>query len=278
MPNALIIEDENIAVQHLTRLLAATAPDITILTVLQTVEETVEWFNAAGCDNTSKYKPTNEPTHSRTDETKIPDIVFLDIHLADGLAFHIFDQTTIPCPIVFTTAYDEYALQAFRVNSIDYLLKPINPDDLKRAIEKLHRLTLHPSLPNPDGALNHAIEMLQQHYRQYKHHFLIPLRDKLVPLDVNEIACIYLTDGNTVALTLDGHTHPLDRPLDGLMAQLDPTQFFRVNRQFIVAHSAIREISVWLLGRYTLTLSVDTPERIVVPKARVSEFKDWYTN
>jgi two-component system LytT family response regulator len=179
----------------------------------------------------------------------------------------------VPYPIIFTTAYDQYALQAFQVNSIDYLLKPINIDDLHRALNKLSQRTASPSA---DDDLHRALEMLSQHYRQYKKFFLIPVRDKLVPLAVEQIACIYLDNKNSVALTVDGHTHPLDKPLEQIAAQLDPRHFFKANRQYIVAHHAIKDISVWLLGKYTIRLTVDTPERIVLPKAKVAEFKDWY--
>lgn len=249
------------AAQHLVRQLAATAPDIRVLAVLQTVEESVEWFRSSDCRNVIN------------DTQDGPDVVFMDIHLADGLAFRIFDQVEVRCPIIFTTAYDQYALQAFQVNSIDYLLKPISLDDLHRALDKLRQRTL-PTTSSDD--LNRVMEALSQHYRQYKKYFLIPIRDKLVPLAVGQIACIYLDNKSSVALTLDGHTHPLDKPLEQIAAQLDPRRFFRVNRQYIVAHDAIREISVWLLGKYSIRLSVDTPERIVLPKAKVGEFKDWY--
>ena len=129
MTTALIIEDENLAAQHLVRQLAMAAPDMQVAAVLQTVEEAVEWFRSAG-------------SGSQPSEGIPPDVVFMDIHLADGLAFRIFDQVKVPYPIIFTTAYDQYALQAFQVNSIDYLLKPINMDDLHRALDKLRQRTV----------------------------------------------------------------------------------------------------------------------------------------
>ena len=132
MATALIIEDEYLAVQHLTRLLAEVAPEVQVLGLLQSVEESVEWFKSPaergeGC--------TTPPPASSS--SPMPDMVFMDIHLADGLAFRIFEQVEVPCPIIFTTAYDQYALQAFQVNSIDYLLKPISAADLRRALDKL---------------------------------------------------------------------------------------------------------------------------------------------
>ena len=176
---------------------------------------------------------------------------------------------------VFTTAYDEYALKAFEVNSVDYLLKPINAGDLQRALQKLRGWLAGGH--GQDGALlQRAMEMMQQHYRHYRRYFLIPVRDKLVPLDVESIACVCVREGSSVALTADGHSYMLDKGLDAVMTQLDPRRFFRVNRQYIVAHRAIKEISVWLPGKYWLRLCVDTGERVVVPRARVNEFKEWY--
>ena len=250
---ALIIEDESVAVLNLRRQLDIVAPDLRIVAVLQSVEESVEWLS--------------QNTH--------PEVIFMDIHLADGLAFRIFDQVTPKCPIIFTTAYDQYALQAFQVNSIDYLLKPINRDDLQRALDKLHRMG--GSKSTDTESLSRAIEMLQQQSRTYKSHLLVPVRDKLVPVAVADIAFIYLDNKVAVGVTYSGRHYSVDKPLDVIMSYLDPKRFFRVNRQYIVAHRAIKELSVWLLGKYTLSLVVDTPERIVVPKARVNEFKNWYT-
>lgn len=276
MATALIIEDEYLAVQHLTRLLAEVAPEVQVLGLLQSVEESVEWFKSPaergeGC--------TTPPLSSSS--SPMPDMVFMDIHLADGLAFRIFEQVEVPCPIIFTTAYDQYALQAFQVNSIDYLLKPISAADLRRALDKLGSRAAPPAT---DDALHRAIEMLDRHYHQYKRYFLIPLRDKLVPIDVRDIACIYIDNSNpsghsaSIALMMDGTTHPLSGPLDIIMGQLDPSAFFRANRQYIVAHRAIKDISVWLLGKYMLTLTAPTPDRIIIPKARIGQFKQWYTD
>jgi len=256
---ALIVEDERVAVLHLERQLAAVDPDVVVAGVLQSVEECVEWFE------------------SHTGE-ELPDVVFMDIHLADGLAFRIFDQTEVQCPVVFTTAYDEYALKAFEVNGVDYLLKPIGTEDLRRALGRIAQR--RPPQREGDEALRRTMDALAGHYRQYKRFFLIPRRDRLVPIEVAAMACVVLDEGTEhhgpVALMLDGASHPLPGTLDSVMEQLDPAQFFRVNRQCIVAHRAICEIAVWMLGKYTLRLAVATPQRIVVPKARVAEFKEWY--
>lgn len=250
---ALIIEDELIAAQNLQRLIAENTPQVTVTGVLQSVEEAVEYF-------------------AQPNETEL---VFLDIHLADGLAFHIFEQVDIACPIVFTTAYDQYAIEAFKVGGIDYLLKPINPEELKRAVQRAG--TRQESPVSIDKSLLATMsEMMQP--RRYKSHFLIPVGDRLLPLSVDAIAYIYVNEKMSHAVTFDGQTYVLDRPLDALFLQLDPTQFFRANRQYIIAHQAIKDISLWPLSKLNVTLTVATPEKVIIPRARASEFKDWFTN
>ena len=255
MKRVVIIEDETIAAQRLSKMLSEENPDLQVVQVLQTVEDTVEWFQ------------TN-PT---------PDLVFMDIHLADGLAFRIFDKITIDCPIIFTTAYDQYALQAFQVNSIDYLLKPINREDLQRALGKYGRIEGKTSAAAENSQLSALIEMFNQKSKQYPSYFLIPVKDKLVPLAIAEVACFYLEDKVSRAVTLDGKTVVVGKPLDVIVEQLDPHLFFRANRQYVVAHKAIESISMWFGGKLHLSLSVNVPERIVISKARASEFKEWYT-
>lgn len=246
MKNLLIIEDEHVAAQHLQHLLNQLLPDARIAAVLESIEEAVEYL-------------TQQPA---------PDLILSDIHLADGLSFRIFDQVHPPCPIIFTTAYDQYALEAFKVNTIDYLLKPINRDELQRALDKLETLL------SPTHSQLAALGASMHHYRT---HFLVPMRDKLIPVQVDQIACFYLEDKITRAVMIDGHHQTLDRPLESIMEHLDPALFFRANRQYIVSHAAISEISVWPISKLALTLTVDTPDRIIIPKARVAEFKQWFS-
>lgn len=252
----IIIEDELIAAQNLQRLLSEEAPDLQVTAVLQSVEEAVEHF-------------------SHDNDTQL---VFMDIHLADGLAFHIFDSVSIGCPIIFTTAYDQYALDAFKVNSIDYLLKPINRSDLARAIAKLR--TLLPEARQETALTPEKISSLMEMIspRKYKSYFLIPVRDKLVPLQVSRIAYVFLDDKISWAVTYDGQRHIIDKPLDAIFSQLDPKQFFRANRQYIISHGAVADISLWPLSKLHVSLTVPTPEKIIISRARVSEFKDWYTS
>jgi len=256
---ALIIEDELIASQNLQRLLNRISPDIEVERTLESVEEAVEFFSGS-----------NDI-----------ELVFMDIHLADGLAFHIFDSVRIQCPIIFTTAYDQYAIDAFRVNSIDYLLKPIKSEDLERALDKYRNLKSMNVAGGDAGNLTATqiaslMQMVQQ--PKYKSHMLIPLRDKLIPLPVSQIAYIYLDDKISRLVTFEGQQHALDKPLDAIFAQLDPSRFFRANRQYIIAHDAVSDISLWPLSKLHVSLSVPTPEKIIISRARVAEFKEWFTD
>jgi two-component system LytT family response regulator len=249
---AIIIEDEIVAAQALQALIQDIDSDIQIIAVLQSIDESVEWFQTGPAS----------------------DLVFMDIHLADGSSFTIFEKTTIPCPIIFTTAYDEYALKAFEVNSIDYLLKPINKKDLERAIHKYKNFTSHPA-ENVD-LMNKLVSTLKQNKTTYKSYFLVPEKDKLIPLAINDIAYIYIDAKMVKAVTLSNRIYYLDQVLDDLMQQLDPGLFFRANRQYIIAHKAVKDMSIWFGNKLSLNLHVSTPERILVSKARVGEFKKWF--
>ncbi len=250
---AVIIEDELVATQNLQRLLSQLADDIQVIAILQSVEESIDWFST----NTA------------------PDVLFMDIHLADGSSFSIFEKVKIPCPIIFTTAYDEYALKAFEVNSIDYLLKPINQKSMERALEKLRKM-LTAKIDNAD-MISHVLAAFRETKRVYKSNFLIPHKDKFIPLSVQKIACFYTENKMVKIITEDNHTFSMDSSLEDLYTQLDPSQFFRANRQYIVAHKAIKDISIWFGSKVSINLVVNVPEKIIVSKARVSEFKAWYT-
>ena len=225
-------------------------PEIKVEAVLQTIEESVEWFSI----------------HPQ------PDLAFMDIHLADGSSFAIFEKVNITCPIVFTTAYDEYALKAFEVNSIDYLLKPINKADLERALKKYKSFS---GDTNPN-TLEGLLRQMGNLKKNYKTCFLLPERDKLIPLATSKIALICIDTKLVKAVSMDNHTYYLNQTLDEIMAQLDPEQFFRANRQFIIARSAVKDLSVWFGNKLVINLIVSSPEKIIVSKARVSEFKTWF--
>ena len=244
----LIIEDETAAALNLAAILKQTAPEMEIVATLESVEESVDWLKA----------------------NPQPDLIFMDIHLADGDSFRIFDFVEITAPVVFTTAYDQYALEAFKVNSIDYLLKPIKTSDVVRALSKLRRLT---AVEQRDyGA---RVRTLAAERTENESVFLVHVRDRIIPLRREQIAYCYTSNERVTAYGYDGVAYPLNRTLEMLQAQLPEADFFRANRQFIVARGAVKEIVVWFGNRLALTLTVPTPERIVISKARVPEFKAW---
>ena len=247
---ALIIEDEVMAAQALQKILEEVSPETKVVGVLDSIADTVEWI----------------------EKNPMPDLMFMDIHLADGSSFAIFEQTSITCPVIFTTAYDEYALKAFEVNSIDYLLKPISKEAMERAMHKYHTL-VNKSLDQ--SKLDVILAQLGEKKR-YKSCFLMPERDKLVPLPANNIAYIYI-DSKTVRMaSFESKSFYISQTLDDLMNELDPKIFFRANRQFIVSRRAIKDVSVWFGNKLAINLTVDVPEKIIVSKARVSEFKIWF--
>ena len=248
---ALIIEDEMIAAKALKKLLGEVSPGIEIVGVLESIEDSVEWI----------------------EENPMPDVIFMDIHLADGSWFAIFDKVSITCPVIFTTAYDEYALKAFEVNSIDYLLKPVSKEALERAMHKL--LTLSETRVNSDQVEKLLAQLGEK--KKFRNYFLLPERDKLVPLSVSNVAYAYIEAKTVKMVTYDNKSYYLTQTLDDLIAQLDPHEFFRANRQFVVARKAIKDVSVWFGNKLAINLIMETPERIIVSKARVGEFKFWFT-
>lgn len=251
----IILEDEQLTAKKLISLLKELMPDAEVIGVLQSVSESVEWF-------------ANNP---------MPDLVFMDIHLADNLSFSIFDSVEITCPIIFTTAYDEYALKAFEVNSIDYLLKPVSRSSLQRALDKLNRFTaVHESQEHIE-LIKKVADTILRGSATYKSSLLVSVRDRLIPIKVSNIAYIYLEDKNAVVVQYDGTKSRIGGLLDDLMKQLNPAMFYRANRQFIVSKAAVTDITTWFGNRVVINLSVSTPERIVVSRTHVQEFKKWLT-
>jgi two-component system LytT family response regulator len=250
MMKALIIEDEILASKHLQQVLDEVG-DISVITVLESITETIEWFR----------------------KNPHPEVVFMDIHLSDGSAFEIFKHINITCPIIFTTAYDEYALKAFKVNSIDYLLKPIEVNDVQKALKKLKGLSGSESLKI---ALNNLITSYEK-TSKYKKHFLIPLKgDKLIPVQTSDLACFYIDAGIVKAFSIDGKTYKFDYTLDELADLLDPELFFRANRQYIISRAAIKDIDLWFNSRLSVNMKIIAPEKILISKTRIGEFKKWF--
>ena len=246
----LIVEDETAAARNLRTMLAAIEPQTEIAGLTESIVDTVEWLAS----------------------NPLPDIIFMDIHIADGESFKIFDLMEVNAPIIFTTAYDSYALEAFKVNSIDYLLKPLKEADLQRAIDKWRRLS-----NTERNDYKSRVETMAAEQNRCSDIFLVHIRDKLIPLKTDDICYLYTFDEKVTAHTSDGSTYPIGKPLEALQAQLSGYDFFRANRQFIVARKSIRDLSGWFGSRLVVNMNIETPERIVVSKARVPEFKRWMT-
>ena len=245
MLRAVIIEDETAAAVNLQAILREVAPDVETVATLESVAESVEYLRS---------RPR-------------PDLLIMDIHLAHGETIRIIGAVEVDVPVIFTTAYDRYALEAFKVNSIDYLLKPLNGADVSRAIDKFRRLT--GSERRDYGTRVKAMAAGREET------FLVQVRDKIIPLHRDKIAFCHTFNEKVTAYGYDGEAYPLDRTLETLQTLLPESDFFRANRQFIVARRAVKEIVVWFGSRLSLSLLLPTPERIVISKARVPEFKAW---
>ncbi|MBQ3259671.1 MAG: response regulator transcription factor [Alistipes sp.] len=247
----LIIEDETAAARNLQSMLEHIEPEIEVVGITESIVDTIDWFA----------------------ENETPDIVFMDIHIADGESFRIFDSIDIASPIIFTTAYDQYALEAFKVNSIDYLLKPLKEEELQRALDKWRRIT------NQERVEYHKrIDTMVAEQRKGNEMFLVHVKDKIVPLQASDVAYFYTANERVTAHLLNGGSYPIDKTLEALQSVLSEYDFFRANRQFIIARKAVKDISIWFGSRLSLNLTVDIPERIVISKARVPEFKRWLTD
>ena len=248
--NVLIIEDEELAVRNLENIFKEIG-DVKTVAVLESIADTVEWFEM------------NED----------PDLVFMDIHLADGSAFEIFKLIDINCPVIFTTAYDEYALQAFKVNSIDYLLKPVDVAAVKKALGKLKNI----SKSNVSSDDMKRILSILKPVTEYNTHFLVSQKgDKLVPLIANDIAYIYIELNIVKAVTFADKTVVMHYTMDELAAMLNPKDFYKANRQFVIARKAIKDIDLWFNNRLSINLKPAAPEKVLVSKARITDFKLWF--
>ncbi|QHL88431.1 response regulator [Nibribacter ruber] len=259
MLRALILEDEPLAANRLAQLLQAqTQVPLTVVATLASVQEAVQYFK----------------------EHPLPDLAFFDIQLGDGLSFEILEQVDVQCPIIFTTAYDAYALRAFKANSIDYLLKPIDDEDLTKALQKLQRLTTSSSpTPAPDASLHLLQQALQQlqspSARAYKNRFVLKVGEHLRAIPIEEIDFFYSFEKATFLQTADNRRFALDYTMDQLEQLVNPQQFFRVNRGYLVQLQAIKDIIHYTNSRLKLVLRQHTQEEVLVSRERVSTFRAW---
>jgi len=246
----LIIEDENLTARRLEGQLLKYDPNIEVLAKLPSVAKAVEWL---------RHNPA-------------PDLLFLDIHLEDDLGFRIFEQVQVRTPIIFTTAYDEYMIQAFKVNSIDYLLKPINYDDLVAAIEKYKALRQHFAAPDLSALLQLVQKPTEPAFRD---RFMVTVGTKLRSVEVSDIAYFFLEEKVTFLTTQQGTMLPLEYSLDKLTQLLNPRQFFRVSRQYLVCLGSIDAIHTYSAGKLRLELRPTPRHEVFVSGDRVADFKDW---
>jgi two-component system LytT family response regulator len=255
--NVVIIEDENLTAKRLESLLHKYDPTINVLTRLPSVAETVAWLE-------------------QSDRAAI-DLVFMDIHLEDDLGFRIFEQADLTTPVIFTTAYDEYMIQAFKVNSIDYLLKPINYDELVAAIEKFKALKKQFGLASPPAPdMDTLLSLIgKSKHTDYKDRFMITVGNKIRSISTSDIAYFYLEEKIVFLVTKDGLNLPVDYSLDKLTQVLNPRQFFRISRQFLVSLPAIQTIHTFSAGKLKLDLTPKSKHEVFVSGDRMTEFKEW---
>lgn len=249
---AVIIEDEIPAARLLSSMVGRLRPEWDIMVLQGNVEEAVQWF------------ATNPH----------PDILFLDIQLSDGNSFDFLSQAKPTSTIVFTTAYDEYAIRAFSVNSIDYILKPVDEKRLLDAIVKYESLTENQS-GKLDEYLETVLDSLQRREKRYRTRFLIAAPDKFWTLQVSDIAYFYSENKITFAVTHTGQEHIVDLPLDKLSEQLDTDQFFRANRQVLLSVGSIKRVEPYFNGKVVVLVKPPFKEQIIISKEKISSFKLW---
>lgn len=247
--NVLIIEDEDLAAKRLTRLLGQLAPEARILATLDSVQGAVDWLGRRQAD-----------------------LIFLDIHLADGNSFAIFDQVEVRTPIIFVTAYDQYALRAFRHNSLDYLLKPVEEAELLRALDKYRAARIPAALDVQ--ALLAAMQPAAQ-APAYQQRFLVASGEKIRSIPVGEVAYFFGQQKFVFLITHDGRQHLVDYTLSQLEELLDPAQFFRINRQFIISYGAIDQMYPYSKSRIRVDLKPTSDIEAVVSIEKTPRFKEW---
>lgn len=243
----LIVEDETSSYENLRAILGEVDETIEVVGNTESVAATVAWLRA----------------------NLQPQLIFMDIHLSDDSAFEIFNRMNVEIPIVFTTAYDQYAIDAFRVSSIDYLLKPVKRDDVRRALSKFRRLT--------QGEVGRYVEQMVRMAQSQggKRRILVPVRDKLVPVAIDQISFVYTSDKQTEIFMADGTRYLVGKTLEQMQKIIDRSDFYRANKQFLVRRDSVRDITVWFDNRLLVSMDVATPEGIYISKNRASEFKAW---
>lgn len=249
MTKVLIIEDEQPAAKRLEKMLLEIAPEFEIMQRCDSIESSVQFLKTG----------------------IMPDLIMLDVQLGDGLSFDIFKQVDISCSIIFTTAYDEYAIKAFELNSIDYLLKPISKEKLEKSIEKFKKL----SLQTVQADWKTLSTLLDKEKRDYKQRFLVYLGEHLHSVQTSDVAYFYSIEKSTFLTTKLGKSFSIDLSLEKLERMLSPKDFFRINRQYIISFQSIKKISVLSKSRIKLLLEPPPTEEVLISNARTHEFREW---
>ncbi len=247
--NVLIVEDEELAARRLAKMLSELDDTINVVAQLDTVQDTVSWLMSKSS----------------------PDLIFLDIQLADGLSFEIFELVEVNTPIIFTTAYDQYALNAFKVNSIDYILKPLTKEDVATALKKYEQRIGHGGIEKQQ--LDALVKSLSTN--QHKNRFLIKVGEHIKSIATSDIGYFYSRDKATYCMTLEGKNYLLDYSLEQLVQMISPEKFFRISRAYMVSHEAIKDIISYTNSRLRLVLDHSTDNDIIVSRERVQDFKKW---
>lgn len=249
MIRTLIVEDEEPAAARLEKLLKGVEPGIQVLEVIDSIENAVKWFKK------------NDP----------PDLLMLDIQLADGLSFDIFKRTKVDSFVIFTTAYDEYAIKAFELNSIDYLLKPVDRAKLQRSIQKYSKLAGR----NQQVDIKALMETLEHRTSNFKKRFAVNVGNKIISVETRSVAYFYSMEKSTFLCTIDNHHYPLDFSLEHLEQLLDPELFFRINRQVIIQYTSIKNTHILSRSRVKVEIHPPASEDLLVSTARTHAFRLW---
>lgn len=247
----LIIEDEPGTAKNLWDTIHNLGSDLKVLDIIESISSGLSWFK----NNTT------------------PDVILSDIQLADGLSFELFNQIEVKCPVIFCTAYDEYAIKAFETNGIDYLLKPIDEHKLSKSLERYRALSDHFTNHNP--RLNTLIQKMQQQLQPYKSSFLISFQDKMIPIGVSEIAFFHTVQGTTKLYSQSGRSYAVPYTLEQLELALDPKMFFRANRQYIISYRAIGSAEPHTARKLCINMLIKTPTPLLVSKKRSTIFLSW---
>ncbi|WP_281615501.1 LytTR family DNA-binding domain-containing protein [Flammeovirga sp. SubArs3] len=254
MYKVLIVEDEAPSARKLKMLLGKIVEDFEVINILESIEECLEFFESG----------------------EQVDLIFMDIHLSDGNSFEVFDQMEVDTPIIFTTAFDQYAIKAFKQNSIDYLLKPINASDLEKSVEKFKKI--YASDNSSNESINYELlgkMVAQQVSQEYKERFMVSYRDELRSIRVEDIAYIFAESKAVFIQVNDGKVYDINYTMDQVEKNLNPKKFFRINRKYIVQIDAIESVSWYSKTKLRVFTTPEIPTELFVPADKITKFKDW---